>query len=86
MNPALPGALAGALTPGSCRTLITTTLKQCFAAKHSLEADDRAKDATPDEEASGIARDAQRNKATQKRESGGQYRARKWTISGCRNC
>ena len=67
-------------------TLSATTLKQCFAAKHSLEADDRAKDATPDEEASGIARDAQRNKATQKRESGGQYRARKWTNSGCRNC
>ena len=43
-------------------TLSATTLRQCFAAKHSLEAADRANDATPDVEASGIAGDAERNK------------------------
>ena len=66
LEPRPAGGPGRGLDSWKLETLSATTLKQCFADKHSLEAADRAKDATPDEEASGIARDAERNKATQK--------------------
>ena len=65
LNPAPPGALAGAVPPGGPGRGLGTVQQRYFAAEHFLEACGEASDAPTDERASEVARGAERNGAVQ---------------------
>ena len=65
LNPAPPGALAGAWPPGGPGRGLGTVQQRYFAAEHFLEACGEASDAPTDERASEVARGAERNGAVQ---------------------
>ena len=65
LNPAPPGALAGAVPPGGPGSGLGTVQQRYFAAEHFLEACGEASDAPTDERASEVARGAERNGAVQ---------------------
>ena len=65
LNPAPPGALAGAVPRGGPGRGLGTVQQRYFAAEHFLEACGEASDAPTDERASEVARGAERNGAVQ---------------------